>query len=72
MLNSAPEAGRVKGQGRGVGFLVTKRSSLTGFLPFYLLFLQVTYEKENNIHEINQAEDKTLFLQVSFFFFFYA
>lgn len=46
-----------------------KRSSLAGFLPFYLLFLQVTGEKENNIHEVNQAEEKTLlFLQVCFFF----
>jgi len=46
MLNRAPEAGRVKGKGRGVWFIVTKRSSLAGFLPCYLLCLQVTYEKE--------------------------
>lgn len=68
MLNSAPEAGRVEGKGRGAGFVVTKRSSPTGFLPFCLLFLQGTYEKENNIHKINQAEDKIqLFLHAFFF-----
>lgn len=52
-----------------MGFIVTKKSSLTGFLPFYLLFLQITYEKENNILEINEAEDKTILFLQGFFFY---